>query len=198
MGPVVGIRHAEVHNPHGLVYARSAGFPLSSRGREEAERVGRVLAGVGVAAVYSSPLERAVQTAEAIALPHGLVVERDDRLVEWGFWSRWQGTPWERLREHMPEVLEGYRSDPVGICPEDPLDRVGERVLQWAEEAAARADEGMVIGVSHESPLIAAYLVARGEGFSAFRSVNIPHLAAVRLLPAPPELLDPVDVLVRP
>jgi hypothetical protein len=94
-----------------------------------------------------------------------------------------------------PDLLAMY-ADPVGMSPDDPLDEVGRRVLEWAGERDAEHDDGVVIGVSHEAPLIAGWLFGRGEDFSAFRSVNIPHLGGVRLLPGPPEILDPADALV--
>src|SRR5690349_25035754 len=94
MAAVLGIRHGEVENPDHLVYARSAGFPLDARGLEAAGRLGEALRNAPVVAVWASPLERAVQTAEALAEPHGLPVQVDERLIEWGGLVRWQGRRW--------------------------------------------------------------------------------------------------------
>src|SRR5690349_19259016 len=142
-----------VENPDGVIYARLPGFPLAADGLRRAQELGKLLAAAPVSAVYASPLERAVQTAGALASPHGL-----------------------------------------DVVPDDPLPAVGERVLQWAREAAERHD-GVVFGVSHEAPLAAAYLVGRGADFSSFRAVNVPLLGSVRLEPGPPELVDPVAAL---
>jgi hypothetical protein len=68
-------------------------------------------------------------------------------------------------------------------------------MLAWAGEQGAAHDEGVVLGVSHEAPLIAAYLAGRGGNWPAFRSVNVPHLGGVRLDPGPPEIVDPADAL---
>ena len=191
---VLGFRHAQVENPSAVIYARLPGFPLSSEGRENAERVGRLLARASVRAVYASPLERAQGTAAALAAPHGLEVRTDERLLEWAFWVRWQGMPWQGLPDREPEVA-AYVDDPAAACADDPLEDVGKRVLQWAEEAAAEFDDGIVFGVSHEAPLAAAYIVGRGADFASFRAVNVPHLGSIRLLPGPPEMVDPVEVL---
>jgi broad specificity phosphatase PhoE len=193
MAVVLGIRHGEVENPDHLVYARSKGFPLGPRGIAAAERLGEALRNAAVVAVWASPLERAVQTAEALAAPHGLPVQVDERLIEWGGLVRWQGRPWAEAMVD-PELLAMY-ADPVGHSPDDPLDGVGRRVLAWAGERAAAHDEGVVLGVSHEAPLIAADLAGRGGDWSAFRSVNVPHLGGVRLEPGPPEIVDPVEAL---
>jgi len=191
---VIGFRHGMVANPDGVIYARLPGFPLSADGLHEAERLGAMLADARVTAVYASPLERAVQTAEALAAPHGLDVVPDDRLLEWSFWVRWAGTSWADLPSREPEVA-AYERDPVGVYPEDPLPTVGDRVLAWAAEAA-RAHDGIVFGVSHEAPLAAAYVAGRGADFSAFRSVHVPLLGSIRLAPGPPEIVDPL-ALVR-
>src|SRR6266540_2416943 len=126
------------------------------------------------------------------AAPHGIKVQVDDRLIEWGGLIPWQGRPWaEAMRD--PDLLAMY-ANPAS-WPEDPLDEAGRRVLAWAEEATAVHAEGVALGVSHEAPLIAAYLAGRGGDYSAFRMVNVPHLGGVRLLPGPPEIVDPAEAL---
>src|SRR5207247_2400817 len=90
-GVIVGIRHATVWNPEHLVYARLPGFHLSEEGRREATRLAQEMGSEPVVAVYASPLERAVETAQILAAPHRLGVIPDDRLLEWSFWVHWQG-----------------------------------------------------------------------------------------------------------
>ncbi len=60
------IRHGEVHNPQRILYGRLPRFALSEQGRAEAQAVAATLRDVPVATVYSSPLLRARQTAQAI------------------------------------------------------------------------------------------------------------------------------------
>ena len=71
----------------------------------------------------------------------------------------------------------------------------GRAVGDWAREAAERWPDGPVLGISHEAPLAAAYLVGSGGSFRHFRATHIPHLSAVRLEPGPPELVDPMQAL---
>jgi broad specificity phosphatase PhoE len=193
MAMVLGFRHALVENPRMVVYGRLPGFPLAAHGREEAEQLGKLLASAPVTVVYASPLERAVQTAKALAAPHGLEVRTDERLLEWEFWARYQGQDWQGIAARVPDVA-AYEQDPGAACPEEPLADIGKRVLEWASEAAEQHD-GAVFGVSHEAPLAAAYVVGRGGDFGGFRAVNVPHLGCVRLEPGPPELADPVAAL---
>jgi broad specificity phosphatase PhoE len=60
------VRHGQVHNPAGIVYGRRPRFRLSALGRRQATSAARALAGQSLAAVYSSPLLRARQTAAAL------------------------------------------------------------------------------------------------------------------------------------
>lgn len=76
------VRHGHVENPDRVLYGRLPGFHLSVTGRAQAEALGRYFGDLPVAAVWSSPLERAAQTAAAIAAPHGLPVRTDQRLLE--------------------------------------------------------------------------------------------------------------------
>ena len=189
---IVGIRHAHVFNPDGVVYARLPGFHLSEQGRSEAMDLADSLATAPLAAVHASPLDRAMETAEILAAPHALPVQADDRLLEWSFWVRWQGLPWGRIRERDPDLLRAYADDPANASPDDTLEDAGRRVLGWADDAERRTPEGLVIGVTHEAPLIAAMLLGSGRSLGEYHSANLPHLATVRLLPGPAE---PVDLM---
>jgi broad specificity phosphatase PhoE len=187
---IVGVRHAEVANPKGLVYARLPGFRLSTAGREAAGQLAAGLSSAPVTAVYSSPLARAVETAEILAQPFGLPVATDQRLLEWSFWTRWQGMAWTNIHDRDPHLLEAYSRDPSAACPEDTLEATGRRVLAWAEEAERTHPQGLVLGVSHESPLIAAWMVGSGRHLRDYHAANLPHLACVRLEPGPAEVVD--------
>jgi broad specificity phosphatase PhoE len=187
---IVGIRHAQVWNPDGVVYARLPGFHLSDQGRGDAGEVAAALATAPISAIYAGPLERAVETAEILAGPHGLVVSIDDRLSEWAFWMRWQGLPWTRVRERDPELLELYATDPASPALDEPLPAAAERVMRWARDAEARHPDGVVLGVTHEAPLVAALLLGAGNGLAAFHTTHLPHLGCVRLRPGPPEVVD--------
>jgi broad specificity phosphatase PhoE len=189
---IVGVRHGRVWNPDGVVYASLPGFHLSEDGRREAEDLATALSAAPVRAVHASPLDRAQETASILAAPHGLTVRTDRRLSEWSFWQRWQGINWERLRERDPELLDAYAADPAGANPDDPLEAAGERLLRWAAEVEAEREhgEGLVIGVGHEAPLVAAYLVGSGRSLASFHRHSLAHLGAVRLRPGPAEMVD--------
>jgi len=182
---VLGVRHGLVENPDNVIYARLPGFALSAEGEDAAERLAEKLASSDVVAVYASPLQRAQETAAILAAPHELEVRTDERLIEWSFWSRWQGKPWLTVRDEAPEIFRAYADDPGSLCPEDPLTAVGERMLSWAAEASTIHPGGTVIGVSHEAPLVASLLMGSGQDVGRFSATNVGHLRSVRLSPLP-------------
>lgn len=187
---IVGIRHARVWNPEGLVYARLPGFHLSEEGRADAEALSADLARAPVRAVYASPLDRARETGAILAQPHGMPVQVDERLTEWSFWVRWQGMPWSRIRERDPELLEAYAGDPSSVTHGEWLEEAGARILRWAQDAEAAHPDGLVLGVTHEAPLLAALLLGQGRDLAEYHQHDLPHLATVRLVPGPPQLVD--------
>nr|WP_276208690.1 histidine phosphatase family protein [Caulobacter sp. 17J65-9] len=83
------VRHASHDRLGRVLCGRMAGVILSDQGRREAQALGRRLADRELAAVYSSPLERTRETAEALAAPHGLTPELDPDLneVDVGDWA---------------------------------------------------------------------------------------------------------------
>jgi broad specificity phosphatase PhoE len=76
------LRHGRVENPRQILYGRLPGFNLSAEGLLMAKAVARHLAAHDVTALFSSPLERATQTAEPLAEQFGLPIALDDRLIE--------------------------------------------------------------------------------------------------------------------
>jgi broad specificity phosphatase PhoE len=187
---IVGIRHARVWNPEGLVYARLPGFHLSEDGRAAARTLASDIASLPVRAVYASPLDRAGETAAVLAAPHGLEVREDERLSEWSFWVHWQGMAWSSIRERDPHLLDAYARDPASAVPEASLEQAGRNVLAWARDARNGYPDGLVLGVSHEATLLAALMLGQGLDLSTYHSYNLAHLASVRFLPGPPEVVD--------
>lgn len=83
------VRHAAADHVGRRLAGRSPGVGLNETGRREASRLGADLATAPLAAIYSSPLERAMETALPMADPHGLepVVGEWFHEVEFGEWT---------------------------------------------------------------------------------------------------------------
>lgn len=151
------VRHGHVENPDRVLYGRLPGFNLSALGRAQAELLGKYFAPVPLAAVIASPLERAQQTAAAIAEPHGLAVETDERLIEAG--SLFEGVAgnvaWYILRHpRLWWKLRAYRTPSWGERNVD----LAERAQAAVTSARDRFPGQPVVLVSHQAPIWVARL----------------------------------------
>jgi broad specificity phosphatase PhoE len=124
--------------------------PLSELGLRQADALGRGFATEPVVRVCSSPLRRACDTAAAIAHSHGLDVDVDERLIELDY-GEWDGLA---LGDVPSADWEAWRDDPEFAPPG------GERLVDVSARVAAFCagvgDPGLVIAVSHVSPIKAA------------------------------------------
>src|SRR5262249_12511371 len=133
----------------------TAGVGLSAEGGQQAARLASRLRGLPVAAVYSSPLQRTLETAEPIARLFGVSIEPRPRLTEVGF-GEWTGLTmadlekdprWERFN-----TLRSITRAPGGELMLD----VQSRMINEFEELAARHADQTIAVVSHQDPLKAA------------------------------------------
>lgn len=85
---------------------------LSDRGREQARLLSEALGAAPLAAVYTSPLERARQTAAEIAIPHGLVPRRRSGLAEIDF-GELEGRPYDEIAATHPDTYATWMSLPT-------------------------------------------------------------------------------------
>ena len=97
-------------------FAGSTDVPLSDEGRAQAGHLAVRLAEESVAAVFASPLERAVETARILAAPHRLEVQTRAELREIGHGHWEQLTPRE-VAERFPEEAAAWEQDPFTFTP---------------------------------------------------------------------------------
>ena len=85
--------------------------PLMPQGREEAAALARRLNGVRIDRIVSSPMLRALETAQIVAT--GRPVEVDARLRELDY-GRWEGLTYAEIDAHDPELRMRWEHDPAG------------------------------------------------------------------------------------
>jgi len=84
--------------------------PLTDKGRDEARALARRLAGIRIDRIISSPMLRALETAQTIA--SGRPVEVDERLRELDY-GRWEGLTHAEIDVRDPELWARWESDPA-------------------------------------------------------------------------------------
>ncbi len=156
MTTILLIRHGETDAIGNWIAGWSPGVPLNPAGRQQAERLAGRLSSGAVGAIYSSPLERARQTAEFLAARLGLPVRECDefREVDFGQWTGRrlaelaQDPHWRRFVE-----LRAHSRAPGG----ETMLEAQARVVRGLERAAAE-NPGRTVAVFSHSDIIKAAL----------------------------------------
>lgn len=146
------VRHAE-HDLLGRVLTgRMPGVSLNERGRDRAQSLARHFAGRAVAAVVSSPLERAQETAGPIAAALGLEVMTEAGLDEIDF-GDWTGMAFEALQGapgwQAWNQFRGTAPTPGGETMLEALARALRCLARWREAVP----DGEVVAVGHQDVL---------------------------------------------
>jgi broad specificity phosphatase PhoE len=147
------VRHGEVHNPDGVLYGRIPGFHLSDLGHRMAEAAAQSLHGHPVTALFASPLQRAQESAQPWSSAFGLDITTDERLIEPT--NRFEG----KTFEFGPQLLLRPASWPLVVNPfrpswGEPFASVADRMLAVIEDAWNSVDDGEVVMVSHQMPIV--------------------------------------------
>jgi len=146
------LRHGEVENPKGVIYGRIPGFGLSEDGRMMAKAAADYLAERDVVAIFTSPLERAKETAEPLAERFSLEPIVDERLIE----------PWNHFEGLVFGVGDGslkrfehwwYLRNPFTPSWGERYRLVAQRVLAAMADARDAARGHEVVCVSHQLPI---------------------------------------------
>lgn len=143
------IRHGETEGSHIKRYKGSIDVPLSLKGMEQIKRVAEFINSSPLTSVYSSPLSRALKSAELIAEPHGLrpVVIHDLRERNFGVW---EGMSFDEIKEKYPEEFNAWAENPLKYSPvngESTIE-VRDRVIKAFEEILSHGEERIAI-VAH-------------------------------------------------
>ncbi|MCD6507567.1 histidine phosphatase family protein [Candidatus Poribacteria bacterium] len=146
------IRHGETAWNVREVFRGRIDVELNETGVKQAELLGEYLSHENILAVYSSPLKRALKTAEMIAKHHDIDVEITEGLMDLDF-GEWQGLPHETVKEGYGELYRKWLESPheVRMPNGEGLDDVRERGVRLVEELIDEygSGESIIALVSH-------------------------------------------------
>jgi probable phosphomutase (TIGR03848 family) len=195
MATVILARHGRTTaNATGVLAGRSKGVHLDDRGTEQAAAAGERLAGVRLAAVVSSPLERCRETAKAIASQQadGPKVATERGIVECDYGS-WTGQELKHLaKEPMWKTVQAHPSAavfPDGETMADMSARAVAAIRRWdARVEAEHGPEAVWVAVSHGDVIKAILADALGNHLDTFQRIMVDpaSLSVVRYTPLRP------------
>jgi broad specificity phosphatase PhoE len=168
------VRHGETDSNKARLALGRADVELNEHGRWQAQRLAASLEHEPIAAIYSSPLKRALATAEPIASSHGLEVQVDEGLTEMDI-GEMEGLTFQQMGERHPQFLQAWLCDqaareamPGGECLLD----VQERAWQAIERIRERQEQGTVAAVTHNFVILTLLCRALGLGLADFRRLR--------------------------
>ncbi len=151
MTTIVLVRHGQTEWNRVERFRGRADVPLNETGLAQAEATGRrVAAEWRPVAVYSSPLSRAVRTAEAIAGRLGLAVQVEHGLADIDY-GQWQGLTPDEARQRWPAEVDAWYNAPhlARIPGGETLDGLRERAMAAVRALAARHEGQTIALVAH-------------------------------------------------
>jgi probable phosphomutase (TIGR03848 family)/uncharacterized repeat protein (TIGR03847 family) len=156
MTVLILIRHASNdYIKEGRLAGWTPGVHINAQGQREADELARRLAHLPIEAIYASPLERAVDTANAISMCLHLPVEIREGLGE-GHVGEWTGKTIKELQD--TEIWKAMQKRPVGVKPPggESIEQVQARMVSEIDSIRRAHPDGLVAIVSHADPLKAA------------------------------------------
>jgi broad specificity phosphatase PhoE len=167
-------RHGETDANKARLALGRADIELNEHGRWQAQQLAISLKAEPIAAIYSSPLKRALATAEPIASSHRLEVQLDEGLIEMDI-GEMEGLTFQQVGERYPNFLQAwlggqaaYEAMPGG---ERLLD-VQERAWQAIERIRQRQENGTVAAVTHNFVIITLLCRVLGLELTDFRRLR--------------------------
>jgi probable phosphoglycerate mutase len=175
------IRHGANDWVHGRLAGWTPGVHLNEEGRRQAATLAARLALLPIDALYSSPLDRTVETAQAIAGPRGLPLRLVEGLGEVRY-GEWQGAELKELYKH--ELWPGVQFYPSGtrFPGGETLGEAQVRMVATLDALRAQHPKGVIAVVSHADIIKLAVAYYIGMHIDLFQRLEISPCSATALL----------------
>lgn len=150
MTAVFAVRHTQTTWNLAERYQGRLEAPLSREGQSQAKLVARTFSGQSVTAVYSSPLQRALELAREIARLADAPLLIDQRLTEIAM-GPWEGLYRHEIEARYPELYNQWylRPDTVRFPGGEDLTEIRARVQAALADMFVRYASGQVVAVTH-------------------------------------------------
>lgn len=144
------IRHGQTESNHNKIYQGRIDNDLNQSGKIQAKAMAQYLAGQPLAAVYSSPLKRALATAQPVAGAHDLPVRVAADLQEMNF-GLWEGLSFEQIQSDFPQLAARWLDTfyEVDLPEGESFIKLGQRVGPAFRQIVAQHQGQEVALIAH-------------------------------------------------
>jgi len=152
---IIFLRHGQAENNTKKILAgRTPGINLTEEGKKQAEQAGKMLQSLNVSAIYSSPIDRAVQTAEIIKKHCNIEFKTDDRLIELNM-GQFTMMPYQEIFKKYGNVfLKFYSgSEEVSENGVETFTEVKKRINEMVNFVINNHKNENVVLVTHMDPI---------------------------------------------
>jgi len=149
MAKIILARHGETVWNIEKIYRGRADVNLDEMGIKQAELLGNYLSNWGLEAIYSSPLRRALDTANIVARYQKIGVQIAEGLIDFDY-GEWQALPEQEVKKLYPALLNEWHNNPhkVRMPGGDSLEDVRGRAIEVVNDVLSKY-QGSVLLVSH-------------------------------------------------
>ncbi len=188
------VRHALTPVTGQKLIGRLPGFALSEKGRQQAEATGLRLADAPLKAIYSSPMERCCETAQAIAAHHRLPVKTFDDLAEIDY-GAWQGRTLKSLYGSKGWKLLRARPADFRFPNGETIREAQSRGMQAIETLRLRHKDKVIVACSHCDMIKLIVAGCLGLGIDLYDRIHIApaSITTLQLSEGPPRLINASD-----
>ena len=168
------VRHGETDTNKARLALGRADVELNEHGRWQAQRLALSLKDEAIGAIYSSPLRRALATAEPIASSHGLEVQVDEGLIEMDI-GEMEGLTFQQVGERYPHFLQawlGGQAASEAMPGGERLLDVQDRAWQAIERIRQRQEHETVAAVTHNFVILTLLCRVLGLELADFRRLR--------------------------
>jgi|TARA_B100001750_G_scaffold218571_1_gene204800 probable phosphoglycerate mutase len=152
---IILLRHGQAENNTKKILAgRSPGVNLTEEGIQQAEQAGKILKALNISKIYSSPIDRAIQTSEIITKQCDLEVILDDRLIELDM-GKFTMMPYDEIfAKHGNVFLKFYEgSEEVSENGVETFAQVQKRMFEMVNFVLDNHKDENVVLVTHMDPI---------------------------------------------
>jgi alpha-ribazole phosphatase/probable phosphoglycerate mutase len=177
------VRHGEIPANTERVYAGKSPEGLTARGIKQAEEVAEKLKDYAISAIYSSPVNRAIQTAEMIGRKLGMDVRINAAFREMEL-GPWEGLSEDEVARRYPEEWELWKTRPAEMTlpNRETLNELLERVLRGIRMIRAADGNSTTVIVTHVAIIRVLMLWNSGRSLNLYKTIGVPNAGIFQLV----------------
>ncbi len=155
MGSIIFLRHGQAkNNTERILAGRTPGVPLTEEGVDQSEKAAKFLEDMNISAIYSSPIERAKNTAEIVGKHNSIDVRIDERLIELDM-GKFTGLPYDKIFSSHGNVFMKFYNGELEIAHNgvETFVEVKKRIHEMVDHVIENHPDENVVLVTHMDPI---------------------------------------------